>query len=117
MSTQKISMKKRTVTAEWKRLEHCRTRKRDWKNWGPYVSDRAWGTVREDYSGDGNAWEFFPHSHAIKRAYRWNEDGIGIYNIYWVYMVSEFKVIKSVKTSVIQMIIYIYIYIYITVLV
>jgi hypothetical protein len=49
---------------------------RDWKRWGPYLSERAWGTVREDYSEDGNAWEFFPHDHARSRVYRWNEDGL-----------------------------------------
>ena len=48
-----------------------------WDLWGPYLSDRAWGTVREDYSGDGDAWNYFPHDHACSRAYRWNEDGIG----------------------------------------
>jgi hypothetical protein len=47
-----------------------------WRLWGPYVSDRAWGTVREDYSADGSAWEYFPHDHARSRAYRWNEDGL-----------------------------------------
>ena len=49
----------------------------DWKRWGPYVSERAWGTVREDYSANGDSWNFFPHDHARSRAYRWNEDGIG----------------------------------------
>ncbi len=49
----------------------------DWKLWGPYVSERAWGTVREDYSESGEAWEYFPHDHARSRAYRWNEDGLG----------------------------------------
>jgi hypothetical protein len=49
----------------------------DWKRWGPYVSDRAWGTVREDYSADGSAWEYFPHDHARSRTFRWSEDGIG----------------------------------------
>jgi len=49
----------------------------DWKNWGPYLSERAWGTVREDYSATGEAWEYFPHNHARSRAYRWNEDGLG----------------------------------------
>ena len=49
----------------------------DWRLWGPYLSDRAWGTVREDYSADGNAWDSFPHDHAASRAYRWNEDGLG----------------------------------------
>ncbi len=48
----------------------------NWKNWGPYLSERAWGTVREDYSQYGSAWDFFPHDHARSRAYRWNEDGI-----------------------------------------
>ncbi len=47
-----------------------------WRHWGPYVSERAWGTVREDYSRDGTAWDYFPHDHARSRAYRWNEDGI-----------------------------------------
>jgi len=47
-----------------------------WRRWGPYVSERAWGTVREDYSADGDAWSFFPHDHARSRAYRWNEDGL-----------------------------------------
>ncbi|TWU14473.1 Mannosyl oligosaccharide glucosidase [Symmachiella macrocystis] len=49
----------------------------DWKRWGTYLSDRAWGTVREDYSADGDAWNYFPHDHARSRVYRWNEDGIG----------------------------------------
>ena len=48
-----------------------------WKRWGPYLSERAWGTVREDYSADGEAWDFFPHDHAQSRTYRWNEDGLG----------------------------------------
>jgi hypothetical protein len=48
-----------------------------WRNWGPYLADRAWGTVREDYSGDGNPWAYFPHDQARSRAYRWGEDGIG----------------------------------------
>src|SRR5215470_12328942 len=47
-----------------------------WRRWGPYLSDRAWGTVREDYSEDGNAWMYFPHDHARSRVYRWNEDGL-----------------------------------------
>lgn len=64
-------------TAEQKRLADSEARKADWKNWGPYVSDRAWGTVREDYSPGGKAWDFFPHEHARSRAFRWNEDGIG----------------------------------------
>ena len=48
----------------------------EWRDWGPYLSERAWGTVREDYSADGDAWSFFPHEHARSRVYRWNEDGM-----------------------------------------
>jgi hypothetical protein len=50
---------------------------REWKRWGPYLSERAWGTVREDYSPGGTAWEYFPHDHARSRTYRWSEDGLG----------------------------------------
>jgi hypothetical protein len=64
------------MTNEEIRLSEARARTRHWKRWGPYLSERAWGTVREDYSPDGNAWEYFPHDHARSRAYRWNEDGI-----------------------------------------
>ena len=51
--------------------------KAHWNRWGPYLSDRQWGTVREDYSSDGSAWDYFPHDHARSRAYRWGEDGLG----------------------------------------
>lgn len=64
-------------TAEHQRLADSGARRGDWKNWGPYVSERAWGTVREDYSADGDAWNYFTHDHARSRAYRWNEDGLG----------------------------------------
>ena len=64
------------MTAEEKRLEESVHRSEHWKRWGPYLSERAWGTVREDYSADGTAWEYLPHDHARSRAYRWNEDGI-----------------------------------------
>jgi len=64
------------MTKEEQRLAEARERKVHWKRWGPYLSDRAWGTVREDYSEHGTAWEYFPHDHARSRAYRWNEDGI-----------------------------------------
>ena len=47
-----------------------------WQRWGPYLSERQWGTVREDYSENGTAWDYFPHDHARSRAYRWGEDGI-----------------------------------------
>src|SRR6266849_524093 len=67
----------RIQTTEDRRLEEARTRKKHWKRWGPYLSERQWGTVREDYSPGGTAWEFFPHEHARSRAYRWGEDGIG----------------------------------------
>ena len=63
-------------TAEGKRLEDDRLGKVNWRRWGTYVSDRQWGTVREDYSADGSAWDFFPHDHARSRAYRWGEDAI-----------------------------------------
>ena len=63
-------------TAEHRRLAESAARRADWKEWGPYVAERAWGTVREDYSPDGNAWAYFPHDHARSRAYRWNEDGL-----------------------------------------
>ena len=64
------------MTQEEIRLAESATRKKHWKRWGPYLSERAWGTVREDYSANGNAWEYLPHDHARSRAYRWNEDGI-----------------------------------------
>src|SRR5262245_38779296 len=64
------------LTAEERRLEEARRRTKHWKRWGPYLSERAWGTVREDYSAYGAAWDYFPHDHARSRAYRWNEDGI-----------------------------------------
>ena len=65
------------MTHEEARLEEARSGRHDWKRWGPYLSERAWGTVREDYSADGDAWEYFPHDHARSRAYRWSEDGLG----------------------------------------
>ncbi len=64
------------MNAEEKRLEETKKEQKNWKHWGPYLSERAWGTVREDYSAAGAAWDFFPHDHARARAYRWNEDGI-----------------------------------------
>src|ERR1700681_3942492 len=67
----------RIQTIEDQRLEEARARKRHWKRWGPYLSERQWGTVREDYSADGTAWEYFPHEHARSRAYRGGETGIG----------------------------------------
>jgi hypothetical protein len=64
------------MTKEEVRLKQSHDRKAQWKRWGPYVSERAWGTVREDYSATGEAWDYFPHDHARSRAYRWNEDGL-----------------------------------------
>jgi len=65
------------VSAERRRLQEAEDGQASWRRWGPYLSERAWGTVREDYSASGQAWEFFPHDHARARAYRWNEDGLG----------------------------------------
>src|SRR5213080_4325642 len=64
------------LSAEGQRLADDTARKRNWKRWGPYVSERGWGTVREDYSAEGCAWDYFPHDMARSRAYRWNEDGL-----------------------------------------
>jgi hypothetical protein len=64
------------VTPEHRRLLEHRSGAKDWKRWGPYLAERAWGTVREDYSADGSAWEFLSHDAARSKAYRWNEDGI-----------------------------------------
>ncbi|MBV9579045.1 MAG: glucosidase, partial [Chloroflexi bacterium] len=58
------------------KLENGLRQASDWYLWGPYVSERQWGTVREDYSADGEAWDYFPHDHARSRAYRWGEDGL-----------------------------------------
>ncbi|NOT49563.1 MAG: glucosidase, partial [Acidobacteria bacterium] len=69
-------MTSRGLTAEDIRLNDAAEKTADWKQWGPYVSERAWGTVREDYSSDGSAWDYFPFEHSHLRAYRWNEDGI-----------------------------------------
>jgi hypothetical protein len=64
------------MTQEEIRLAESGAKTKHWKRWGPYLSERAWGTVREDYSAYGTAWEYFPHDHARSRAYRWNEDGL-----------------------------------------
>ncbi len=61
---------------EKSRLNEARGNKVPWKKWGPYLSERQWGTVREDYSENGDAWNYFPHDHARSRAYRWGEDGL-----------------------------------------
>ena len=64
------------MTPEHKRLQESAEKRAHWKRWGPYLSERAWGTVREDYSPDGDAWHYLPFEHAHLRAYRWNEDGL-----------------------------------------
>ncbi len=66
--------------SEHQRLAEAREGRAPWKRWGPYLSERQWGTVREDYSAGGNAWEYFPHDHARSRAYKWGEDGIAGYS-------------------------------------
>jgi hypothetical protein len=65
-----------TITPEHIRLDEARRGSAAWKQWGPYLSERQWGTVREDYSNNGDAWGYFPHDHARSRAYRWGEDGL-----------------------------------------
>jgi hypothetical protein len=64
------------MTIEGQRLRQGVDRRSAWRRWGPYLSERQWGTVREDYSPDGTAWDYFPHDHARSRAYRWGEDGL-----------------------------------------
>jgi hypothetical protein len=68
--------KKTTPIAEEQRLQEAAARTRNWQRWGPYLSERQWGTVREDYSASGDCWNYFPHDHARSRAYRWGEDGL-----------------------------------------
>jgi hypothetical protein len=64
------------LSAELARLAEDQRREKNWKRWGPYLSARQWGTVREDYSPGGSCWDYFPHDHARSRAYRWGEDGL-----------------------------------------
>jgi hypothetical protein len=64
------------IDPEARRLEEDASRAQNWKRWGPYLSERQWGTVREDYSADGDCWNYLPHDHARSRAYRWGEDGL-----------------------------------------
>lgn len=70
------SERKRLDTAEARRLVEDAERKQNWKRWGPYLAERQWGTVREDYSATGECWTYFPHDDAVSRAYRWGEDGL-----------------------------------------
>src|SRR5579862_3914050 len=64
------------MTAEGLRLQQSNDRTANWQRWGPYLAERQWGTVREDYSATGECWDYFPHDHARSRAYRWGEDGL-----------------------------------------
>ena len=64
------------VGAEGLRLQEDAARQKNWKRWGPYLAERQWATVREDYSAAGTCWDYFPHDHARSRAYRWGEDGL-----------------------------------------
>src|SRR5512136_752341 len=64
------------MTAELRRLAQDAARQKNWKRWGPYLAERQWATVREDYSPGGTVWDYFPHDHARRRAYRWGEDGL-----------------------------------------
>ena len=68
---------KSSSTKEQNRLEENHNGKAQWKKWGPYLSERQWGTVREDYSAAGDAWNYFSHDQARSRTYRWGEDGLG----------------------------------------
>jgi hypothetical protein len=68
---------KHKTTREDNRLHETKDGEVNWKKWGPYLAERAWGTVREDYSANGIAWDYFPHEYARSRVYRWNEDGLG----------------------------------------
>src|SRR4051812_43297485 len=65
------------MTAEHERLDEARSPTTPWKKWGPYLSERQWGTVREDYSEGGDAWNYFTHDQSRSRAYLWGEDGLG----------------------------------------
>ena len=69
-------MTRKAMNAEQKRLEEARLNDKAWRRWGPYLSERQWGTLREDYSADGDSWAYFSHDIARSRAYRWGEDGI-----------------------------------------
>jgi hypothetical protein len=84
MQKSKLAKSNADTEAEARRLEEDTRRERNWKRWGPYLSERQWGTVREDYSADGECWDYFPHDHARSRVYRWGEDGLlGITDRVW----------------------------------
>ncbi|MFY9623614.1 MAG: glucosidase, partial [Rhodoplanes sp.] len=71
------ALRKPPRDGEVKRLREANASKKGWRRWGTYVSERQWGTVREDYSANGDAWNYIPHDQARSRAYRWGEDAIG----------------------------------------
>src|SRR4051794_14596951 len=76
MRAGRLAMGDEMSSAEHRRLAGTGKSVARWRRWGPYVAERAWGTVREDYSADGNAWEYLTHDQARSKAYRWGEDGI-----------------------------------------
>lgn len=78
MGNHKLKKNKRVTSTspEWRRLKEDASRKKNWKRWGPYLAERQWGTVREDYSAKGEVWDYFTYEQAVSRAYRWGEDGI-----------------------------------------
>src|SRR4051812_3896858 len=71
-----MAAKDQQTAREFERLNEARTGRAPWRKWGPYLSERQWGTVREDYSANGDAWNYLTHEHARSRAYRWGEDGL-----------------------------------------
>ena len=80
MSPEKNPSYSYVEVTEQRRLNDAREKQVPWKKWGPYLSERQWGgTVREDYSNDGNAWDYFPHEQSRSRAYHWGEDGLAGY--------------------------------------
>ena len=74
--TSAVAFERRLQTAEGRRLAEDASREKNWKRWGPYLSERQWATVREDYSEHGECWDYFPHDQSRSRAYRWGEDGL-----------------------------------------
>lgn len=88
------------ATAPTAQPETARLADHAWRRWGPYLSERAWGTVREDYSDDGDAWSYLPHDHARSRAFRWSEDGLGAsHQTGWTGLVADMVVRLSRRRS------------------
>src|SRR5499426_3815972 len=75
-TSEKPATSNSSANSESIRLQEAGTGEAEWKKWGPYLSERQWGTVREDYSDDGNAWNYFTHDQARSRVYQWGEDGL-----------------------------------------